>query len=281
MIKLVTCIVLVILISVPTVLSGSGETLRHITVPYANFNTGSQSGFSVEMIQLFCEIEGYEYEYTQTCWDSVFINLRGVDEDNNNTSYPIKGDLISSGLTILEWRKEIVNFSYPVFPTQVWLIVKADSPITPIIPSGNIDDDIILTKEKLKNVKLLSKKSTCLDPDLYNLDRTGSIIGEFEGTLNMIAPALINGDTEAILLDVPDALVALGQWPGDIKIIGPISKQQEMAVAFRKTDKKRLQEFNKFLKTIKENGYYMKLINKYYPEATCYFPEFFMNYKTK
>jgi hypothetical protein len=45
-------------------------------------------------------------------------------------------------------------------------------------------------------------------------------------------PALIAGESESTLLDVPDAPIALQKWTGQVKIIGPISEVQMMACAF-------------------------------------------------
>ena len=130
-------------------------------------------------------------------------------------------------------------------------------------------------KSLLGGKSLIGKVETCLDPSLYDLDKTGAKISLFPGSLNDIAPAVINGESELTLLDVPDALVALQKWPGKIKIIGPISDKQDMAAAFSKDSPALLGEFNKFMKKIKKDGTYLRLVKKYYPFATSYFPEFF------
>jgi ABC-type amino acid transport substrate-binding protein len=159
----------------------------------------------------------------------------------------------------------------------VWLVARADSPIKPIEPSGDIETDIERVKGSLSGRTVLAMKGTCLDPDLYNLDQAGAQIRLHTASqnLNDIAPAVIDGAADATLLDIPDALVALQKWPGDIKIIGPISSQQLMGVAFPKSSQKLLHAFNEFLQECWADGTYEGLVRKYYPEIFLYMGSFF------
>ncbi|MBW2168750.1 MAG: transporter substrate-binding domain-containing protein, partial [Deltaproteobacteria bacterium] len=188
---------------------------------------------------------------------------------------PVKGDIIANGLTILPWRKKIVDYSNPTFPTQVWLIARADSPLSPIVPTGNVQKDIVLVKARLKDRTVLCKAKTCLDPSLYGLKETGARVRLFDGNLNELAPAVINRDAETSILDVPDALIALGKWPGKIKVIGPVSDKQEMGCGFRKASPLLREAFNRFFEKCKKDGIYVRLVNKYYPAVFRYYPEFF------
>jgi ABC-type amino acid transport substrate-binding protein len=118
-------------------------------------------------------------------------------------------------------------------------------------------------------------ENTCLDPALYNLAATGAEIVCRTGNLNEMAPAVLNKEGELTILDVPDALVAIDKWKGKLKIIGPLSDKQKMAVAFPKNSPKLLQAYNAFIRKAQHDGTYLSLIKKYYPTAPSYFPEFF------
>lgn len=256
--------------------------LRHLGIAYANFVTGHGDGLDVDLMRLFAKHLGVTYVFVPTDWDTLFQDLVGHEIKIANGAVeqlgpaPIKGDVIANGLTVLSWRQEVVDFSTPTFPTQVWVVVKAESEITPITPTGDINKDIELTRAKLKGVTLLGKSGTCLDPALYNLEPTGASPRLFQGSLNDLAPALIlKGETDAILLDVPDALVALQKFPGKIKIIGPMSAAQDMAVAFAKESPQLRAEFDIFFAELKRSGEYEKMVQKYYPFVTTYFPDYF------
>ena len=259
--------------------------LRHLGVYYANFNTGTGDGFDSEMIQLFAKHIGVEYRHVKASFATVISDLTGLkfkvhgDEVEVLGNTLIKGDLIANGLTILPWRQKIINYSTPTFPTQVWLLAKADSSIKPIIPTGDPEKDIASVKSLLKNKKVLEMQGTCLDASLYNLQQAGALVKSFQGGLGDMAPAIIQGEAEATILDVPDALVALEKWGSMVKIIGPISKFQGMGVGFTKDAAKLKEEFNNFLIIIKNNGAMYKLIQKYYPLAFQFYPEFFNDVK--
>ncbi|HWR03815.1 MAG TPA: ABC transporter substrate-binding protein [Humidesulfovibrio sp.] len=260
----------------------SSGVLRHLGIAYANFITGQGDGLDVDLMRLFARHLGVHYVYVPTDWDTLFPDLTGRKHRTKGADVellgeaPVKGDVIASGLTVLPWRQKLVDFSRPTFPTQVWLVVKAESKVTPIAPSGDIKKDIDLTRGKLRGLSLLCKSGTCLDPALFNLEPTGAKPRLFPGSLNDLAPALIlKGETDATLLDVPDALVALQKYPGKIKIIGPMSDTQDMAVAFAKQSPRLREEFDRFFAALQQSGEYDRMIKRYYPFVTTYFPKYF------
>jgi len=255
--------------------------LRHLGVPYANFVTGSGDGLDVELVQLFAQNLGVRYEYVKTNWKNVIGNLvgkrvkpKGKDVEILGDA-PVRGDIIANGLTILPWRQKVVDYSTPTFPTQVWLLAQAESPMKPIKPSGDILKDITAVKLLLKGHSALGVANTCLDPALYGLKEAGARVRLFRRNLNELAPAVINREAEATILDVPDALMALEKWPGKIKVIGPISPRQVMGYGFAKTAPLLREAFNRFLEKCKKDGTYLRLVKKYYPAVLSYYPEFF------
>ena len=255
--------------------------LRHLGIPYANFVTGAGDGMDVELMQRFAQHLGVRYEYVKTDWAEIFGDLTGrkVRPKGNDIEFiadvPVKGDIAANGITVIAWRAKAVQFSAPTFPNQVWLVARSDSPLQPIKATGNLQSDIAAVKALIRGHSLLGKTGTCLDPALYGLQEITDKIRLFPGSLNDIAPALINGEIELTLLDVPDALVALQKWPGKIKIIGPVSETQDMAAAFAKDAPKLLDEFNRFLKKEKREGSFVNVVRKYYPYVFSYYPEFF------
>lgn len=259
----------------------SRPPLRHLAIPYANFNTGFGTGFDIELVKLFAKKIGRPYEYVETSWEKVIPDLIGKEisvsgnEVTVGKDVPIRGDIICTGFTVLPWREKLVAYSEPTFPTQVWLVTTSNSPLSPITPSGDLQKDIEAVRSMVKGRSVMGIKGTCLDPALYDIEKAGGVAKNFRGSLNDLAGALIRGESETILLDAPDVFVALQKWPGEIKIIGPVSGKQLMACAVRKEDVELLKSFNLFLRELRQNGDYMRLVEKYYPAAIIYFPEFF------
>jgi len=255
--------------------------LRHLGIPYANFVTGDGDGLEVELVRLFAQHIGVRYEFVQTSWGSVFADLTGKivkpkgDDIEITGEAPVKGDIVASGMSVLPWRKKIVKFSTPTFPTQVWLVTRADSPLQPIQPVGDVEKDIAAVKALLKGYRALGKANTCLDPSLYRLEEAGSLVKFFEGSLNEMVPAVLTGEADYTMLELPDTFVALKKWPGRIKCIGPVSTVHMMAYAFAQSSPQLLEAFNRFFDRCMQDGTYAQLVRKYYPAIFQYYPEFF------
>ncbi|WP_372880375.1 transporter substrate-binding domain-containing protein [Psychromonas sp.] len=267
--------------------------LRHIGIPYANFVThytlGDKvinSGMDTELMQAFAAHLGVKYEYVPATWTNVIglISGRNAQYIDNQIIYDdkeetIQGDVIANGFTTLEWRKEVIDFSDDYFPSAVWLVSRTDSDLQPIRPGNSISEDIVEVKSLIKKRDVLALQHSCLDPALYQLELTGAnvILPTQERKLNEMIPAILNRDAESTILDVPDILIALEKWPGEIKVIGPISPEQRMAVGFRKESPQLRKAFNAYLKQIRADGSYNKIVQKYYPSVFHYYPTFFTN----
>jgi len=255
--------------------------LRHLGVVYANFITGSGDGLDVEVMKLFAGTLGVKYEFVETTWGGSIGDLTGRRvilkgaEVEMAEAVPIKGDVIATGFTVLPWRQKVVDYSIPCFPTQIWLVTRTNSSLKPVAPSGNEENDIAAVKRMLAGCSILGVPDTCLDPNLYGVKESGASAVAFTQNLNALVPAVINGEAETTLLEVPDALTALQKWPGRIKVIGPLSPMQSMACAFDKQAPELRAAFNRFFEGIMRDGTYEKLVRKYYPLVFDYYPEFF------
>ncbi len=270
--------------------------LRHIGVSYANFvsyyrqgDTLIKSGLDVDLIQGFAQHLGVKYQFVPAKFSNMIGLLTGqnVNFDGKQVIYgqqtAIAGDLIASGATKLAWRQEVIDFSDDYFPSAVWVIARADTDLQPIQPSGSITEDISQVKSLINERDILAMKQTCLDPDLYDLQATGAniIFPPNVRKLNEMVPAILKGDAETTLLDVSDTLIALQKWPGEIKVIGPVSEEQTMGVAFRKHSPELREAFNRYLQEIRADGRYHQLVEKYYPAVFDYYAEFFSTAKEK
>ncbi|MGX1926771.1 transporter substrate-binding domain-containing protein [Vibrio sp. NH-7] len=265
--------------------------LRHIGVPYANFvsyidqgEVQTLTGLDVEIIKGFARSLNVRYEYVPGKWNNVVGKLTGQQVEYKNArlvvgdDMPIEGDLIANGVTILDWRKEVLDFSDDYFPSAVWLVARSDSTLKPIKPTGSIQQDIAMVKSLISGRDVMAMEHSCLDPNLYNLYDTGAnvILPSVQRRLNEMVPAIMKNDAESTLLDVADTLIALEKWPGEIKVIGPISEHQRMAVAFRKNSPELKAAFNQYLQSIKQDGTYQALVEKYYPSIYYFYNDYFL-----
>ncbi len=257
--------------------------IRHIGIRYANFVTGAGDGFDVELMQGFAKRIGVSYKLVYSDFYSVIRDLLGKDVTRKNGevtltgNYPIKGDVISTGFTMLPWREAILQYSDPVLPSQVLLVAPAESDLQPIEDGADLAADIAKTRQAIGSRSVLVMEHTCLDPANYGLVNVGLDLKAYNKStnLNEMVPAMLNKEAELTLLDVPDAILDLRKWAGRIKILGPISERQILATAFPKDAPALRNEFNAYLSDIKTSGIYDRLVDKYYPGIRRFFPEFF------
>jgi len=257
--------------------------LRHIGIPYANFVTKEGEGLDVELVRGFARHIGVRYELVQSNFHDAIRDLLGQDVARKGEAvtltgkYPIRGDMIAAGFTVLPWRQAVLDYSAPVFPSQVLLVARVESSYLAISPQKNLREEIAQTRKLLGVKSLLVMEKTCLDPANYGLTGVGIDLRPHTASLNLddMVPALLKGNAEFTLLDVPDAILDLQRWTGRIKLIGPISEHQDLAAAFPKSSPALRAAFDDYLKQVRADGTYDKLVNKYYPGIRRYFPEFF------
>jgi len=257
--------------------------LRHLGIPFANFVSNQGDGLDVELMQMFAAHLGVTYEFVPSTRSTIISDLTGKnfrprgDDVVITGRTAVRGDVIASGFTVLQWRQKIVDFAAATFPTGVWLIARADSILNPITPTGDITRDIEKVKSSLRGRSVLVLKDSCLDPDLYHLGKTGAAIQLLtpDRGLDEMIPMVIGGTADSTLMDVPVALIALEKWPGKIKVVGPVSHQQAMAPAFAKSSPDLKAAFETFFNQCKADGTYNRLVGKYYPTVFTYYPDFF------
>lgn len=261
--------------------------LRHLGIRYANFVTGEGDGFDVDLVRGFAREIGVRYTLVYTDFYTVLRDLLGHDVVNRGGTvtlegdYPVRGDMIAAGFTVLPWREQVVLYSEPTFPSQVLLVARAESPYSPIQDSPDLARDIAATKGLIGTHSLLVMERTCLDPGNYDLKGKGLDLHAYARStnLNEMVPALLHGEAEFTLLDVPDAILDLQKWAGKIKILGPISPEQQLAAAFPKTSPELRDAFNRYLRRVRADGTYNALVMKYYSGIRRFFPDFFVSGK--
>jgi glutamine transport system substrate-binding protein len=125
--------------------------------------------------------------------------------------FPVRGDIIATGFTVLPWRQAVLLYSEPTFPSQILLVAPARSPLQPIKGSKDRVADIRETRALIGKMRVLVIERTCLDPANYGLKGVGIDLKAYtkSANLNERIPALLNREAELTLLDVPDAILDL------------------------------------------------------------------------
>ena len=251
--------------------------LRHLAVPYAKFATIHGDGLDCALMKRFAEHLGVQYKLVPTSFDAALKDLTGRNT-YAETANPkvVTGDILASGITILDSRKAIAKFSRPTFRSQTWLLAKPASDLQPISSTGDANNDILQTLKLLGSKTVVGIPDTCLDVTHYPLLQKSAA-----NTFNLPASTIsqpfefIGMEHELFLMESASILIALSVWPYQFKIIGPISTPMEMGAVFAPESEELRKTFAVFFKEIWANGEYQKMVNHYYPTAFRHFEQLF------
>src|SRR3979490_3065734 len=153
--------------------------IRHIGIRYANFVTDAGDGLDVELMEGFAKRIGVSYKLVYSDFYSVIRDLLGKDVLRKNGEvtltgdYPIKGDVISTGFTVLPWREAVLLYSDPTLPSQVLLVAPAESNLQPIEDGADLPEDIANTRKATGPTNGRVMGRTCLDPTNYGFGNVG------------------------------------------------------------------------------------------------------------
>jgi arginine/ornithine transport system substrate-binding protein len=228
------------------------DTVRFgVDVPYEpmEYRTpeGELTGFDIELGNALCAEMGIECEWIVQGWDGIIPGLMSR-----------KYDAIMSSMTINEERREQVLFSDPYFtPPSAWF-VPSDS---------NID---MPAKETLEGKNIGVQRGTLQDN--YVSDMYGDVadINRYATADDMVLD-MEAGRLDAVFLDFPvGKSTLLDSEEGSYKVVGSMITEPKsyfgdgFGIAFRKRDEDLASKFNEALATLKENGTYDQIFNKYF-----------------
>ncbi len=98
-----------------TYVVGSGGTYR----PFEYENSQKQlEGFDIDIIKAISHAENFDIKLVNTPWEGIFATLNSGDRD-----------IIISGITITDKRKQMVDFSRPYFPAEQSIVVPINATV--------------------------------------------------------------------------------------------------------------------------------------------------------
>lgn len=205
--------------------------------PFEYIEQGNIVGFDVDLIDEISKIIGKKVEFKNMAFDSLLIAMQAG-----------KINCIISGMTATDERRQYVNFSEPYFVSKQAVIVPEDSDIQKF--------------EDLKGKKIGVVIGYTGDMVVTDMYKDTSSITRYEATGQVIM-ALTAGKVDATVLDMEPAKKYVANNKG-IKVLDTALAEEEYSIALPKDNTALLEEINKALKTLKENGTYDKIYAKYF-----------------
>lgn len=193
-------------------------------------------GFDIELIGKISKLINKDIEVEDMAFDGLLPALQTK-----------KIDLIIAGMTATEERKKFVNFSESYYKSQQAIVVNKDE-------NGINNFDNLIGKEV---GVVLGYTGDIIVSEMANVK-----VQRYNATSEAIM-ALKSKKVQAVVLDYEPAKNYSAQNP-ELKLIETDSQSEEYAIAIRKEDTQLLNDINKALATLKENGTYDALLNKYF-----------------
>ncbi|MEI0580799.1 basic amino acid ABC transporter substrate-binding protein [Brachyspira pilosicoli] len=193
-------------------------------------------GFDIDLMNEIAKIIKQDIEVVDMAFDGLLPALQSK-----------KIDIIIAGMTANEERKKFVNFSEPYYNSQQSILVHRDN--KDIFSFDNLQG---------KNVGVVLG----FTGDLIVSEMSNVNVQKYGATSEAIL-ALKSKKVDAVVLDYEPAKQYFNK-NDDLKLVLTASQSEEYAIAMRKEDSELLKKVNDALNTIKENGTYDMLIEKYF-----------------
>ena len=204
---------------------------------------GNPAGFDVEALDWIAEEMGFEVKHQPTAWDGIVSSLLAE-----------KIDLVFSGMSITEERKEKVNFSIPYWSIDQAICVPVNSNLNAI--AAFVGDYKVGTQRGCTAAMWI--EDNLIKPGFFPKEQ----LKLYEG-FSLAVKDLLNKRVDAAMMD--DVMVEDAIRQGrEIKIVGTIKTGEEYGVAVRKGDQELLDLIDEGLKRIMRSPKWEELKAKYF-----------------
>ncbi|WP_330982635.1 MULTISPECIES: basic amino acid ABC transporter substrate-binding protein [Enterobacterales] len=221
-----------------TYVVGAGGTYR----PFEFENNQKQlEGFDIDVIKAIAKAENFEIKLVNTPWEGIFATLNSGDRD-----------IIISGITITDKRKQMVDFSAPYFPAEQSIVVPKDSKVASL--------------DALKTEKVGVVNSSTGDIVVSDvLGKNSTAIKRFDNTPLMLQELFEDG-VSAVVGDVGVVKYYIKQHPEKQFKLVPDAKfeRQYFGIAVAKGNTELLGKINDGLKKIVADGTYAKIYQTWF-----------------
>lgn len=207
---------------------------------YKDPDTGKHTGFDVELWDAIAKEIGVEYDLQPMAFKGIVPGLQAGQLDAG-----------IAGMSITEERKKTIDFSDGYYDSGLLLAVPADSDI------NGLDD--------LEGKKVATKQGTTSEAYLKGHAKYGEL--KMFPNDNAMFMELMTGGVDAIMFDKPVVENFIGKrGKGKVKVVGELYQGQPYGIGFPKGSKL-VEKVNTALKTLRENGTYAEIYQKWFGVA--------------
>lgn len=207
--------------------------------PYEYLEDGKMIGFDIELMEKIGEELGYEISWINMSFDGLLPALQLG-----------KVDAVIAGLTQTPERQKAVDFSIPymfIFSSKHIIIVNEKSDIK--------------TKEELKDKNIGIQLGAIQEQFVNELEGKAKVYDSWTGALMDLKA----GKIDSVIIDELSSKAYLENLTGIKQIDTLVDEQPAASIAFRKNEKELVEKVNKKIIELRDNGEYLKILEKYFP----------------
>jgi polar amino acid transport system substrate-binding protein len=210
--------------------------------PYSYIDpNGTATGFDVESMRWIAAKEGFNVTFQPTAWDGIIPALQAG-----------KIDIIYSGMTITDERKEKVSFSIPYLKINQSVAVHKE---------GNYTMDDFMAGKLVVGAQRGTTGAIWVEENLIETGKMPAENLKVYDNFPLVITDLTFKRIDAAIYDRPPLIDAIAGKP--LVIIGERDTNEEYGVALRKTDTELLATINKDLTALMQDPYWEELKVKY------------------
>ncbi|PQA75706.1 ABC transporter substrate-binding protein [Rhodoferax sp. TS-BS-61-7] len=206
---------------------------------------GTPTGFDVDVANALCEQIKRKCEFVEQVWDSMIPGLNAK-----------KYDVIISSMSATDERKKEIDFTDKYYQTPSRIVLKKGTKFT---------DLASLKGKKIGVLKGSTQEKYAMD----NLKPVGVVVNSYEAQ-DQVYLDIKSGRLDGTVADFLEVTGGFLSKPEGAKyeFVGPVLSDVKYfagaAVALRKGEDKLKGELNEAIKTIRSNGTYKTLNDKYF-----------------
>lgn len=222
-------------------IKSSGEMTYAMTGAYPPFNyideNGELTGFDIDIANAIAKKMGVSAKPITTEWDGIIGGLTGN-----------RFDMIIGSMAITDERLKQVSFTDPYYYDGAQFFAKKGSGLKSI--------------EDLKGGKVGVVTGTTFHEYLKNMGNIGEIL-QFQSDVDNFK-SVEQGRSDGLVTSKVVGARAPIDYGVDLEPVGDLLYVEEIGIAIRKDDTKLLEEVNKALKSMIEDGTYAEISNKWF-----------------
>jgi polar amino acid transport system substrate-binding protein len=202
---------------------------------------GVPDGFDVKALDWIAKDQGFKVKHQPMDWDGIVPSLNAK-----------KIDIIASGMSVTEKRREQVAFTIPYFTIEQVLVAKKDSGLTVAQ---------MLDKGNKVGVQRGTTEAKWIEENLIKKDKKNFSLVYYDSA-PLAVEDVVNGRIVAAAMD--DAPAKDAEKKKAVKIVGKFGMpDEEYAYAVRKEDAALLKKLNDGLKKLMASATWNELKKKY------------------